>query len=50
MKYGVFIQTNHKQITGALVAQHALRRVVHRAPDTEQGQQAAAVLEDSGFL
>lgn len=26
MKYGVFIQTNHKQITGALVAEHALRR------------------------
>ena len=31
-------------------AQHALRRVVHRAPDTEQGQQAAAVLEESGAL
>ncbi len=26
MKACVFIQTNHKQITGALVAQHALRR------------------------
>lgn len=26
MKYGVFIQTNHKQITGAIVAEHALRR------------------------
>lgn len=26
MKYGVFIQTNHKQMTGALVAEHALRR------------------------
>jgi hypothetical protein len=26
MKHGVFIQTNHKQMTGALVAQHALRR------------------------
>ncbi len=26
MKYSVFIQTNHKQITGAIVAQHALRR------------------------
>ena len=26
MKAGVFIQTNHKQITGAVVAEHALRR------------------------
>ncbi len=26
MKYGVFIQTNHKQIVGAMVAEHALRR------------------------
>ena len=26
MKASVFIQTNHKQITGALVAEHALRR------------------------
>ena len=26
MKACVFIQTNHKQITGAIVAQHALRR------------------------
>ncbi len=26
MKAGVFIQTNHKQITGAIVAEHALRR------------------------
>ncbi|GIX29883.1 MAG: hypothetical protein KatS3mg124_0355 [Porticoccaceae bacterium] len=26
MKYGVFIQTNHKQIVGALVAEHAIRR------------------------
>ena len=26
MKHGVFIQTNHKQITGAIVAEHALRR------------------------
>jgi hypothetical protein len=26
MKYSVFIQTNHKQIVGALVAQYALRR------------------------
>ncbi len=26
MKYSVFIQTNHKQITGAIVAEHALRR------------------------
>jgi hypothetical protein len=26
MKYGVFIQTNHKQITGAIVAEHAIRR------------------------
>ena len=26
MKYGVFIQTNHKQYIGALVAQHAIRR------------------------
>ncbi|WP_461481234.1 hypothetical protein [Porticoccus sp.] len=26
MKYGVFIQTNHKQITGAIVAEYALRR------------------------
>lgn len=26
MKYGVFIQTNHKQILGAIVAEHALRR------------------------
>ena len=26
MKACVFIQTNHKQITGALVAEHALRR------------------------
>jgi hypothetical protein len=29
MKYGVFIQTNHKQMTGALVAAHALRRYSH---------------------
>jgi len=26
MKACVFIQTNHKQITGAIVAEHALRR------------------------
>jgi len=26
MKYGVFIQTNHKQLTGAYVARHAIRR------------------------
>ena len=26
MKYGVFIQTNHKQYVGALVAEHAIRR------------------------
>ena len=26
MKASVFIQTNHKQITGALVAEYALRR------------------------
>ena len=26
MKPCVFIQTNHKQITGAIVAEHALRR------------------------
>jgi len=26
MRYSVYIQTNHKQIVGALVAQHALRR------------------------
>lgn len=26
MKHGVFIQTNHKQIVGAIVAEHALRR------------------------
>jgi len=26
MKYGVFIQTNHKQYTGAVVAEHAIRR------------------------
>ena len=26
MKYGVFIQTNHKQIVGAIVAEHAIRR------------------------
>ncbi|MEZ7943430.1 MAG: hypothetical protein QMC20_05780, partial [Halioglobus sp.] len=26
MKASVFIQTNHKQITGAIVAKHALRR------------------------
>lgn len=26
MDYAVFIQTNHKQLTGALVAEHALRR------------------------
>ncbi len=26
MDYGVFIQTNHKQLTGALVAEHAIRR------------------------
>ena len=26
MKHAVFIQTNHKQIVGAIVAEHALRR------------------------
>ena len=26
MHYAVFIQTNHKQITGAIVAEYALRR------------------------
>jgi hypothetical protein len=26
MEYSVFIQTNHKQITGAIVAEYALRR------------------------
>lgn len=29
MKHSVFIQTNHKQITGAIVAEHAMRRYSH---------------------
>lgn len=33
MNYGVFIQTNHKQIVGALVAEYALRRNSEHSDD-----------------
>ena len=43
MTYSVFIQTNHKQIVGALVAEYALQRNSDKigAEPLQKGQVAA---------
>ena len=46
MKASVFIQTNHKQITGALVAEHALRRYSNNNDKFEEGQVVDAFWPD----